>query len=315
MSNKTRLQTNNTNLQSLIDKANNLPDAGSGGGGGGATSGVFDILDLPVGSVIGSNCKLYFPYCDIDSQDIFYEISWTCQSNVLVAFSDGTAIYGNPDYDESSLALYLWWDDMEHPLWRDGVWNSAAMDADSVNTSYITLTEGVTVIANYIADYNLIKQNRIMVSNAIVDSNATISNTGLVSWAEGQLTHLTQRDLQGCTTIGMQAFQSQASIRSVALPDTVTTIEYAAFQGNYASKLIIIPESVFSIDSEAFNNADSLPIVVMLGSTPPTIEIDTFGNRAEDMAYVSRIYVPSGSGNTYKTATNWSTYADKIEEY
>ena len=33
MSNKTRLQTNNTNLQALIDKANALPDAGSGSGG------------------------------------------------------------------------------------------------------------------------------------------------------------------------------------------------------------------------------------------------------------------------------------------
>ena len=32
MSNKTRLQTNNANLQSLINKANALPDAGSGGG-------------------------------------------------------------------------------------------------------------------------------------------------------------------------------------------------------------------------------------------------------------------------------------------
>jgi hypothetical protein len=34
MSNKTRLQTNNTNLQALIDKANSLPDAGGSGGGG-----------------------------------------------------------------------------------------------------------------------------------------------------------------------------------------------------------------------------------------------------------------------------------------
>lgn len=34
MSNKSRLQTNNTNLQALIDKANALPDAGSGGSGG-----------------------------------------------------------------------------------------------------------------------------------------------------------------------------------------------------------------------------------------------------------------------------------------
>lgn len=33
MSNKTRLQTNNTNIQALIDKANALPDAGGSGGG------------------------------------------------------------------------------------------------------------------------------------------------------------------------------------------------------------------------------------------------------------------------------------------
>lgn len=33
MSNKSRLQTNNTNLQALINKANALPDAGSGGSG------------------------------------------------------------------------------------------------------------------------------------------------------------------------------------------------------------------------------------------------------------------------------------------
>jgi hypothetical protein len=34
MSNKLRLQTNNTNLQELINKANALPDAGGGSGGG-----------------------------------------------------------------------------------------------------------------------------------------------------------------------------------------------------------------------------------------------------------------------------------------
>lgn len=48
MSNKTRLQTNNTNLQALIDKANALPDAG--GSGGGATVEICNgeiIVDAP----------------------------------------------------------------------------------------------------------------------------------------------------------------------------------------------------------------------------------------------------------------------------
>lgn len=36
MTNKSRLQANNENLQSLIDKANQLPDAGGGGGSDGS---------------------------------------------------------------------------------------------------------------------------------------------------------------------------------------------------------------------------------------------------------------------------------------
>lgn len=48
MSNKTRLQTNNTNLQSLINKANALPDAGSGGGS--ATTATISVqLSAPLG--------------------------------------------------------------------------------------------------------------------------------------------------------------------------------------------------------------------------------------------------------------------------
>lgn len=42
MSNKSRLQTNNINIQALIDKANSLPDAGSGGGG--SSGGTVTVL-------------------------------------------------------------------------------------------------------------------------------------------------------------------------------------------------------------------------------------------------------------------------------
>lgn len=42
MSNKSRLQANNINIQALIDKANSLPDAGSGGGG--SSGGTVTVL-------------------------------------------------------------------------------------------------------------------------------------------------------------------------------------------------------------------------------------------------------------------------------
>ena len=47
MSNKSRLQTNNTNLQLLINKANALPNAGSGSGGAVETCIVQIICDGP----------------------------------------------------------------------------------------------------------------------------------------------------------------------------------------------------------------------------------------------------------------------------
>lgn len=45
MSNKTRLQTNNTNLQALIDKANALPEAGGGSGGGSLDTCTLRVLN------------------------------------------------------------------------------------------------------------------------------------------------------------------------------------------------------------------------------------------------------------------------------
>lgn len=47
----------------------------------------------------------------------------------------------------------------------------------------------------------------------------------------------------------------------------------------------------------------------MLSTTPPTIQSDTFYAN-----YLNKIIVPKGTGDAYKSATNWSAYADYIEE-
>lgn len=50
-------------------------------------------------------------------------------------------------------------------------------------------------------------------------------------------------------------------------------------------------------------------IITMLPTTPPTIASNTF--TAE---YLNKIIVPKGTSETYKAATNWSAFADYIEE-
>lgn len=287
--------------------------ASESGGGTNSTSGVFDILDLPVGSVIGSNCKLYFPYAETNPNDIFYNSACVFEMNPLLIFSDGTKIFGM-----NGTGFYLWWDDMEHLLCDaqgDGrIWTEAAENASNATNSYITLTEGITVIANYAADHNLVKSGRFMLSNATVFSDKGADNSKLVSLAEGDReVYLTTLDLQGCTKIGASAFQNK-SIAAVGFPNTVTSIGSNAFEETPLT-LVIIPESVTSMGSKAFNNISTWPIVIMLGTTPPSISADTFGDIVEDSSYVTKIYVPAGYGDVYRTASNWSLYTNYIEEF
>ena len=71
MSNKSRLQTNNTNLQALINKANALPDAGGGGGSDGNFSSYTVTVDASVvNSTLGLNV-LYVAYTKSDGS--YYE--------------------------------------------------------------------------------------------------------------------------------------------------------------------------------------------------------------------------------------------------
>ena len=90
---------------------------------------------------------------------------------------------------------------------------------------------------------------------------------------------------------------------------TATKISAYAFSGCRRLTSITIPDSVTSIGNYAFNNCSSLTSVIMLSTTPPVIASSTFPS-----GFSGTITVPAGTGATYKAATNWSKYADKIQE-
>ena len=97
MSNKSRLQTNNTNLQALIDKANSLPDAGSGGSGGVET---YNLIFQSNGTVKLSYIRYvsyengeYHFYDDIVDSSSTYPIVF---SNVVLCSPVLYNYYGGP---------------------------------------------------------------------------------------------------------------------------------------------------------------------------------------------------------------------------
>lgn len=113
-------------------------------------------------------------------------------------------------------------------------------------------------------------------------------------------------DISSVTIIGQQAFQGSA-LADIKM-GSVTSIDQQAFQGCSALSIIDIPSGVTTIGSYAFYQSSSLESIICRPTTPPTLT-DTYALQNTNNC---PIYVPDASLEAYKTATNWSTYADRI---
>ena len=114
------------------------------------------------------------------------------------------------------------------------------------------------------------------------------------------------------TQIPQYYFAYDNLLASITIPQGVTSIGGSAFYYCTSLASITIPQGVTSIGSSAFqligtNTAGS--VITMLDSTPPTLASNAFQS-----AHISKIIVPQGSLTAYQTATNWSAYAQYMEE-
>ncbi len=120
---------------------------------------------------------------------------------------------------------------------------------------------------------------------------------------------LTSIDLpSGVTRIDKSAFYNCVSLTSVTIPNSVTNIEYSAFRQCSSLTGVTIPSGVTSINNNTFNGCTSLTSITVNATTPPSLSSSAFTNTNN-----CPIYVPAASVEAYKTATNWSAYADRIQ--
>lgn len=139
---------------------------------------------------------------------------------------------------------------------------------------------------------------------------------------KGNLVKLGVAALKECTTLTEIPIPSQKDglskesyafcrcIKTLRFPNGIETIPIRLAVSSYSITKLTIPDSVTSIGDWAFAGIFGFKELRVLPTTPPTIGAYTFNQLPSGCA----IYVPVGSLESYKTATNWSVYADQMQE-
>lgn len=195
------------------------------------------------------------------------------------------------------------------------------------NCAYLTsivIPDSVTSIKHQ-AFYNCDSLTSVTIGNSVAEigESAFMECDGLTGIIiPDSVTSICGHAFQHCTklmsaiignsvdSIGDYAFQNCRKLTSITIPDSVTGIGIDAFQYCVSLTSASIGNGVRSIGNHAFDQCTSLKSVTISATTPPTLGTNVF----TDAAVLTQIIVPAGCGETYKTAANWSAYADYIIE-
>ena len=114
----------------------------------------------------------------------------------------------------------------------------------------------------------------------------------------------------GVTSIDSNAFYSCYSLANITIPNGVTSIGSDAFDDCYSLASITIPDSVTFIGSYAFFNCYGMRYYDFSACTsiPALSSTTVFNNIPSDC----QMLIPSSLYNSWKSATNWTTYASQM---
>lgn len=165
----------------------------------------------------------------------------------------------------------------------------------------ITIPDGVTSIGDYTFQY-------CYSLSSITIPDGTTFTTGCFSFC-CSIKYVSIAN--GIVRLAGNLFYNGYGLNFVTIPDSITEINTSAFIYCQSLQSIIVPHSVTKIERTAFQYCSGLSELYVKPVSPPKMEnANALGGLLDDCI----IYVPAGSLEAYQTATNWSAYADQMQE-
>jgi len=143
--------------------------------------------------------------------------------------------------------------------------------------------------------------------------NSTLTSLGFSDFMNcGQLTNITIPD--SVSTLGSDLFCNDSRLVNVNISPTssLTTLQDGVFNSCSALTSLILPSGVTSISTNVFYRCTNFNTLLLSSVTPPTLSSTNAFSSSGITATTGYIYVPEESVEAYKTATNWSYFADRI---
>ena len=176
-------------------------------------------------------------------------------------------------------------EDNSHPLYNP---KNSTLYVGDVPVTELDIPSSITSIPDY-AFYNCSGLTSVKIPSSVTSiGNSAFSHTALTS----------VKIPSSVTSIGNSAF-SQVALTSVLFENgsRLKSIGDSAFQHNALTN-VTIPSSVTSIGKDVFTNTEGLTSITIKAANPPMLN--------NTSVKASAIYVPYGTGETYKAADNWS---------
>lgn len=168
---------------------------------------------------------------------------------------------------------------------------------------------------------------------ALLNTRLTSAIPGV---ADGSVTTIEARDLEGVTSLRSYAFYGCENLETVALPDTLTSIgTYAfyncttlknielpegltslgarCFMNCKALEKIVVPEGVTTIPTYCFNTCSNLRALILVGDTVKTAAASNVADKS-GISEANPIYIATINADAaalaaeYAEATNWANY-------